>query len=136
MPLTQMFGFKTFVPLPRPLSPALPFHNLNFCPIKPKTPKQFSLHSQNNNLPNPEYDTSIKNGGGFNGRSRLNLNWADLVLDPDPNNMVAVGLIGILALTVVQVLWQLLVISFAILATALKYAVVAALLVFILITLL
>ncbi|CAI9773036.1 unnamed protein product [Fraxinus pennsylvanica] len=135
-----MLGFKPFVPSPLPLSPVLPFHNLNFCPIKPKTPKQFSLHSQNdnrdNNLSNSEYDASSKNGGGVNGRSRLNLKWTDLVLDPDPNNIVAVGLIGILTLTVVQVLWQLLVITFAILITALKYTAVAALLVCILITIL
>jgi hypothetical protein len=37
------------------------------------------------------------------------------MFDPDPNNVVAVGLTGVLAWASVQVLWQLFVISFAIL---------------------
>ncbi|KAL2525947.1 hypothetical protein Adt_11001 [Abeliophyllum distichum] len=139
MPLKQMLGFKAFAPLPpisRPLSPILPFHNLNFRPKKPKPRKQFSVHSQNNNGQSSEHDSSSNNVGGVNGRSRLNLRWADLLLDPNPDNIVAVGLTGILTWAGVQVLWQLLVIGIVILVTALKYTVVAALLVVILITLL
>ncbi|CAI9091267.1 OLC1v1026242C1 [Oldenlandia corymbosa var. corymbosa] len=79
------------------------------------------------------------NGGGGTGenrRPRLNLKWVDLLLDPDPDNVVAVGLTGVLAWASVQVLWQLFVISIAIMLAALKYSFVAALLIFILITLL
>lgn len=64
------------------------------------------------------------------------IRWGDLLLDPDPDNIVAVGLTGLLTWASVQVLWQLFVISFAILVAALKYSFIAALLVFILITLL
>lgn len=62
--------------------------------------------------------------------------WRDLVVDPDPDNVLAVGLTGAVAWASVQVLWQLLFISLAILVAALKYSFVAALLLFILITLL
>lgn len=75
------------------------------------------------------------NGNG-NGRPRLNLKWIDLLIDPDPDNVVAVGLTGVLAWASVQVLWQLFVISVAIILAALKYSFIAALLIFILITLL
>lgn len=71
-----------------------------------------------------------------NGRPRLNLKWIDLLIDPDPENVVAVGLTGVLAWASVQVLWQLFVISVAIILAALKYSFIAALLIFILITLL
>ncbi|KAI5648470.1 hypothetical protein M9H77_34475 [Catharanthus roseus] len=75
------------------------------------------------------------NGNG-NGRPRLNLKWIDLLIDPDPDNVVAVGLTGVLAWASVQVLWQLFTISIAIVLAALKYSFIAALLIFILITLL
>lgn len=65
----------------------------------------------------------------------LGFNWRKL-LDPDPDNVLALGLTGILTWASVQVLWQLLFISFAILVAALKYSFIAALLVFILIALL
>lgn len=58
------------------------------------------------------------------------------MLDPNPDNIVAVGLTGLLTWASVQVLWQLFVISAAIVLAALKYSIVAALLIFILITLL
>lgn len=67
---------------------------------------------------------------------RFNLRWADLLLDPNPDNIVAVGLTGLLTWASVHVLWQLLVISAAILFAALKYTLIAALLIFVLITLL
>ncbi|BAT96286.1 hypothetical protein LR48_Vigan02g042700 [Vigna angularis] len=65
----------------------------------------------------------------------LGFNWRKL-LDPDPDNVLALGLTGILTWASVQVLWQLLFISLAILVAALKYSFIAALLVFILIALL
>ncbi|MQL79372.1 hypothetical protein Taro_011821 [Colocasia esculenta] len=64
------------------------------------------------------------------------IRWRELLLDPDPENVLAVGLTGLLAWASVQVLWQLLFISLAILLAALKYSFIAALLLFILITLL
>ncbi|KAM3733037.1 hypothetical protein ACB098_11G104700 [Castanea mollissima] len=83
---------------------------------------------------------SNSNGGGGddwgkNGRPILNIRWGDL-LDPDPDNLLALALTGLLTWASVQVLWQLFFISLAILLAALKYSFVAALLLFILITLL
>lgn len=74
-------------------------------------------------------------GLGKNGRPILNIRWGDL-LDPDPDNLLALALTGLLTWASVQVLWQLFFISLAILLAALKYSFVAALLLFILITLL
>ncbi|XP_030530426.1 uncharacterized protein LOC115740912 [Rhodamnia argentea] len=81
-------------------------------------------------------------GGGGDGDGELksdrplfNLRLRDL-LDPDPDNILAVGLTGLLAWASVQVLWQLCFVSVAILVAALKYSFIAALLLFILITLL
>lgn len=68
-------------------------------------------------------------------RPIFNLKLGDL-LDPDPDNAVAVGLTCVLTWASVQVLWQLLFISLAILVAALKYSFIAALLIFILIALL
>ncbi|CAA6660730.1 unnamed protein product [Spirodela intermedia] len=64
------------------------------------------------------------------------IRWRELLLAPDPDNVLAVGLTGILAWASLQVLWQLVFISLAILVAALKYSFIAALLLFILITLL
>ncbi|KAJ0973449.1 hypothetical protein J5N97_021408 [Dioscorea zingiberensis] len=72
---------------------------------------------------------------GEQQRPVFKLRWRDL-LDPDPDNILAVGLTGVLAWASVQVLWQLFFISLAILLAALKYSFIAALLLFILITLL
>ncbi|CAL9075256.1 unnamed protein product [Musa acuminata var. zebrina] len=55
---------------------------------------------------------------------------------PDPENIAAVALTGLLTWASVQVLFQLFVISVAILLAAVKYSFVAALLLIILITLL
>ncbi|XP_021763703.1 uncharacterized protein LOC110728364 [Chenopodium quinoa] len=64
------------------------------------------------------------------------LRWTDLLLDPDPDNVLAVGLTGLLTWASVQVVWQLLTVSLAIVIAALKYSFVAALLIFILVALL
>lgn len=79
-------------------------------------------------------------GGGSDDSKRdprplFNLRWSDL-LYPDADNFLAVGLAGLFTWASVQVLWQLLLISLAILVAALKYSFIAALLIFILITLL
>ncbi|KAL0340643.1 UNVERIFIED_CONTAM: hypothetical protein Sradi_4581100 [Sesamum radiatum] len=131
---------------PFPPNPIPPLQNPNFLSISTTlrksqlpNPKQFRIHAQNNNNENRNDGPPTGNGEEEkvkNGRPRLNLRWADLVLDPDPDNLVAVGLTGLLTWASVQVLWQLFVISAAILIAALKYTIVAVLLIFILITLL
>ncbi|XP_020574173.1 uncharacterized protein LOC110038029 [Phalaenopsis equestris] len=71
-------------------------------------------------------------------RDRLpafNLRWWDL-LNPDPENILSVGLTGLLIWASVQVLWQLFIVSFAIVLAALKYSFIAAVLLLILLTLL
>jgi ABC-type multidrug transport system fused ATPase/permease subunit len=85
---------------------------------------------------NGEEDDDLKKNKGGDERPRFNLRWSELLFDPDPDNVVAVGLTGVLAWASVQVLWQLFVISFAILIAAVKYSFIAALLIFFLITLL
>lgn len=106
----------------------------------------------NTHTPNPRNRTRLvgfaENGNGLNGSDagedmkkddglpRFNLSWKDLLLNPDPDNLLAVGLTGLLTWASVQVLWQLFCISLAILLAALKYSFIAALLIFILITLL
>ncbi|XP_027162078.1 uncharacterized protein LOC113762715 [Coffea eugenioides] len=97
------------------------------------------LKDNNTNSNGIDGDNGGENGKNGNGNGRgpgLNLKWVDLLLNPDPDNVAAVGLTGVLAWASVQVLWQLFVISIAILLAALKYSFIAALLIFILITLL
>ncbi|KAL1542327.1 hypothetical protein AAHA92_26439 [Salvia divinorum] len=134
------------LPPPPPLissfnSKPLPFQISNFPSIsispKKSRPNRTLIHAQNGGDKGKELPKE-KSGdeNGKNGQPRLNLRWKDLLLDPDPDNIVAVGLTGLLTWASVQVLWQLVVISAAIVLAALKYTIVAALLVFILITLL
>ena len=59
-----------------------------------------------------------------------------MLLDPDPDNVLSVGLTGLLTWASAQVVWQLLAVSFSIVVAALKYSFVAALLIFILVALL
>ncbi|KAK8945751.1 hypothetical protein KSP40_PGU014327 [Platanthera guangdongensis] len=82
----------------------------------------------------------VEAGGGPSEMRRarqtaFNFRWRDL-LNPDPENILAVGLTGLLTWASVQVLFQLFFISIAIVLAALKYSFIAALLLFILIALL
>ncbi|GAA0166944.1 hypothetical protein LIER_40281 [Lithospermum erythrorhizon] len=148
------------LPTIRPPFALTPLHSFNFSPLplkKSRTTKRttfttYAAEKQNNddgkdkangssNMKNDKASNGNgeknngKDGKG-NGRLRLNLRWVDLFLDPDPDNIVAVGLTGLLTWASVSVLWQLFVISLAILLAALKYSLVAALLILILIALL
>ncbi|XP_058182576.1 uncharacterized protein LOC131300658 [Rhododendron vialii] len=137
-------------PLP-PLTPTPkpPYPTLKFQPrTNPRKPRKFQIFAENGNGPSRDPKEEREEEGGFkkekekeedvksNGRPTFNLSWADLVLDPDPDNILAVGLTGILAWASALVLWQLFFISLAIIVAALKYSFIAALLIFILITLL
>ncbi|ESW17514.1 hypothetical protein PHAVU_007G245300 [Phaseolus vulgaris] len=144
------------------LKPSLPLsHSFPFSSSLSLTPFSFSLSSKphpllsfatnNNNKdlreqgntqqPQPEPPNASKeqqekvNDSSNQRLPILGFNWRNL-LDPDPDNILALGLTGILTWASVQVLWQLLFISLAILVAALKYSFIAALLVFILIALL
>ncbi|ONK56905.1 uncharacterized protein A4U43_C10F14500 [Asparagus officinalis] len=96
-----------------------------------------------NKPPKPRRSAVFAGGGEGEGEGEakqrrapsLNLRWREL-LDPDPENIVAIALTGLLTWASVQVLGQLFFISIAILLAALKYSFIAALLLFILITLL
>ena len=79
--------------------------------------------------------SSSNSNGQQQRRPLFGLKWSSL-LEPDPDNILALGLTGLLTWASVQVLWQLLFISLAILVAALKYSFIAALLIFILIALL
>ncbi|KDP45021.1 hypothetical protein JCGZ_01521 [Jatropha curcas] len=155
-----MLGFKFLSPPPLPSIASLPTPNLAFISFLPrthfkipKTQSRFLFFAQtNNNSPEPKLQEKEKlngftdnGGGGSNGggddpkkdRSPLlNIKWVELLLDPDPDNIIAVGLTGLLTWASVQVLWQLFIVSVSILVAALKYSFIAALLLFILITLL
>ncbi|KAL4337274.1 hypothetical protein AHAS_Ahas12G0093800 [Arachis hypogaea] len=82
-------------------------------------------------------DKEEQKPSGFNGeeeddkknfskerRTIFSLSW-NFLFDPDPDNVVAFGLIGILTWANVQVLWQLFN-SFAILVAVIKYSFIAA----------
>ncbi|KAJ4720641.1 Transmembrane protein [Melia azedarach] len=125
---------------------------ISFTPLsKPwQTPSKFVLFAQNSSNNNgitngngkKKQQQKQKQNGAVNGddlekdrRPGFNIKWGD-IFNPDPDNFFAVGLTGLLTWASVQVLWQLFIISLAILVAALKYSFIAALLLFILITLL
>lgn len=58
------------------------------------------------------------------------------LLDPDPQNMLTVAFTGLLTLAAFQILWQIFFVSLAIIVAALKYSLIAAILLFIIVTLL
>ncbi|KAH0714313.1 hypothetical protein KY284_007218 [Solanum tuberosum] len=101
--------------LPILQNPSITRTHFSFSPIHtPKSkicPKRkhflvFAAENGNNNTENQE--NGLKNNGSSNGngsndgngdgggKPRLNLRWMDLLLDPDPDNIVAVGLTGLL----------------------------------------
>ncbi|KAK9911947.1 hypothetical protein M0R45_035825 [Rubus argutus] len=91
-------------------------------PKSPKDPSDSYLKQQEREGEKEKEEGTGSNGGdemGKNGRSIFsNIRWGDLLLDPDPNNILAVGLTGLLTWASVQ------------------YSFIAAVLLFILITLL
>lgn len=125
-----------------------PFPKFQFLPFSQKMQKKFILHAnqetKNGLKTEPDNENGFKKDGledkedvkKENEMPKFNFRWVDLVLDPDPQNIVAVALTGLLTWASVQVLWQLFFISLAILVAALKYSFIAAILLFILITLL
>ncbi|XP_010446570.1 PREDICTED: uncharacterized protein LOC104729333 [Camelina sativa] len=118
------------------------YHHIDFCKSSPL------LKSRRTYAQNDDSSSSSTGGGGnrpvsssdddstkkdqFGGFS---FKWREL-LNPDQDNFVAVALAGVLTWASLQVLSQLFFISFAILVAALKYSFIAALLIFILVTLL
>ncbi|XAR52283.1 hypothetical protein NMG60_11020262 [Bertholletia excelsa] len=126
--------------------PQLPFLTLN-CEARrnPKKPRRFVIFAEKEKgfSEDPKDKEEIgkkENGNGNgkntekkrtdggeeedvrrNGRPSFSLRWVDLVLDPDPDNILAVGLTGILSWASVQVLWQILSVSLAVVVAALKY---------------
>ncbi|GER25238.1 netrin receptor DCC [Striga asiatica] len=86
----------------KPILPFFPLQNVNFHTL-PANHVKF----QHANLRKFRIDTKDGLNGGEdgkaeNGRPRLNLRWVNLVLDPDPDNIVAVGLTGLLTWASVQ----------------------------------
>ncbi|XP_047336720.1 uncharacterized protein LOC124940264 [Impatiens glandulifera] len=134
-----------FTPLPRflLLLPPNPKHSSISCLPSTSSP---SLTSKLNSKRSIVCASQGGNGNGIGStnddskeekeKNRVPAKWLELLIDPDPNNVLAVGLTGLLAWASVQVLWQLFFISFAILVAALKYSFIAAFLLFILVTLL
>ncbi|KAI3734648.1 hypothetical protein L6452_14122 [Arctium lappa] len=155
----KMLGFITFTrthpissilitnPFPKQQSrfPSIQIDNISCLKSRRKKLRRFKASFSDDKEELSEKTTGDGGGGneeedlkkkGGDERPRFNLRWSELLFDPDPDNVVAVGLTGVLAWASVQVLWQLFVISFAILIAAVKYSFIAALLIFILITLL
>lgn len=119
---------------------------LTFKPRKPHPIPLFASSNNNNNNnevkekgENSQQQQQQQSPSSSNGQEQkrplFGFNWSNL-LDPDPDNVLALGLTGLLTWASVQVLCQLLFISFAIIVAALKYSFIAALLIFILIALL
>ncbi|KAL2326695.1 hypothetical protein Fmac_025753 [Flemingia macrophylla] len=135
-PLSHPFPFTSPLPLkphplflsPKPHHPLLSFANNNNDLREQGKTQQEEPPNQQDEKAN-DWSKQRRPILGFN------FNWSTL-LDPDPDNVLALGLTAILTWASVQVLWQLLFISFAILVAALKYSFIAALLLFILIALL
>lgn len=143
-------------PLSRPLKEThlyFPYGFLkSYAPRRPTRVLTLASNDNNNTNelrkdPNERKENSQKREGlGANGRDGLgkengrsifnSIRWSELLLNPDPDNILAVGLTGLFTWASIQVLWQLLFISLAILFAAIKYSFIAALLIFILITLL
>ncbi|KAK2976366.1 hypothetical protein RJ640_014197 [Escallonia rubra] len=126
-----MWGCSTISPSQFPISfpqsshsvskplPFQPIRNLNFHPsfLKAETqrnPRKFLVYAEENgkgvNTERGE-NGDEKNGNGGDEdirkgerRARFSLNWMDLLLDPDPDNIVAVGLTALLTWASVQVL--------------------------------
>ncbi|KAH7287117.1 hypothetical protein KP509_32G038800 [Ceratopteris richardii] len=57
----------------------------------------------------------------------MDINWGD-ILNPTPENLLALLLTGLLGLAIVQIFWQLLLVAVTITLAALKYSVIAAIL--------
>ncbi|CAI8602036.1 unnamed protein product [Vicia faba] len=121
--------------------------SLTFRPRKPHPLPLFASSNNNNNnqvnekggnsqQPQQQAPSSSSSSNGQEQKRPLfGFNWSNL-LDPDPDNVLALGLTALLTWASVQVLCQLFFISFAIILAALKYSFIAALLIFILIALL
>ncbi|XP_048442446.1 uncharacterized protein LOC125478344 [Pyrus x bretschneideri] len=152
-------GLTALTHPPIPKLPSIPLPSLqthlNFSynsPLKteiPKIPKRFVVFANNDN--GLEQDSNSKEkveekgkdeGIGSDGSGSVddlgknqqplfgNIRWGDLLPDPDPNNVLAVGFTGLLTWVSVQVLS----IASAMLVVVCKYSFIAVVLLFILIT--
>jgi hypothetical protein len=146
-----MLGLTNFIPSSSLSIPSLRYQPQYFSTISitfnSRKPRPLPLSASNNNNnsngvkeedKNSQQQPPPSSSGQEQKQEKLplfGLNWSSL-LDRDPDNVLALGLTGILTWASVQVLWQLLFISLAILVAALKYSFIAALLIFILIALL
>ncbi|ESQ53261.1 hypothetical protein EUTSA_v10026523mg [Eutrema salsugineum] len=139
-----MLSLRPLVPITfktRRFSLNIPHHHVHFC----KSPSKLMTYAQNGGGNDSANESSgggnrpvsndVGNGPKKDRFAGFSFRWGDL-LNPDPDNFVAVGLAGVLTWASLQVLSQLFFISFAILVAALKYSFIAALLIFILVTLL
>ncbi|PNX70504.1 hypothetical protein L195_g057459 [Trifolium pratense] len=132
-PQSSFFNPPPRKPLPLFVAAAASNNNNNNNGVKESQQQQQQPQpssSSGSNSSNGQEEQQRKPSSYFFG-----LNWSNL-LDPDPDNLLALGLTGLLTWASVQVLFQLLFISLAILVAALKYSFIAALLIFILIALL
>lgn len=111
--------------------PPIQTHSLSHLQLKLRTnPRGFNASFSD------ESNSDNNNGDVEDEVPRVNLRWSELVLDPDRDNVVAVGLTGALVLAGVRVLWKLFVVTMAILIAAVKYTFVGVVLIFVVITLL
>lgn len=135
-----MLTLKPFVPItlkPR-FSYKIPHHHhIHFfkSPLKFRTYAQNGGNDESSGGGNRPVSSDDGNGSKKDQFAGFSFKWGEL-LNPDQDNFVAVGLAGVLTWASLQVLSQLFFISFAILVAALKYSFIAALLIFILVTLL
>eukprot|EP00252_Welwitschia_mirabilis_P017982 TRINITY_DN40118_c0_g1_i1.p1 TRINITY_DN40118_c0_g1~~TRINITY_DN40118_c0_g1_i1.p1 ORF type:complete len:205 (-),score=14.87 TRINITY_DN40118_c0_g1_i1:90-626(-) len=85
------------------------------------------------------WDSFLSGNGGEDPNANFGVSsfaWRDLLDPQDPDNMLAIALTGILSWATFQILWQLFFVSIAIVVAAVKYSLIAAILLLILITLL
>ncbi|CAN8328519.1 unnamed protein product [Cochlearia groenlandica] len=136
-----MLTLKPLV-MPITLKPRFLFNNphhrrIHFCksPLNLRTYAQKDGKGSTKESSNDGNRPVGDNGSNKDGFGGFNFSLGDL-LKPEQDNFAAVGLAGVLTWASLQVLSQLFLISFAILVAALKYSFIAALLIFILVTLL
>ncbi|EOA17628.1 hypothetical protein CARUB_v10005993mg [Capsella rubella] len=135
-----MIALRAFVPLT--LKPRFSYttphhHRIHFfkSPLKVRTYAQNGGSDESTSGGSRTVSSDDGNGSKKDQFGGFSFKWGEL-LNPDQDNFVAVALAGVLTWASLQVLSQLFFISFAILVAALKYSFIAALLIFILVTLL
>jgi len=124
----------------QPLFQFLSFQTNDFSYIQLKSRRKnhrgFIVSSSEESKVNGDDEEYLREKGGGDELPGVNLRWSELLLDPDRDNVVAVGLTGALAWAGIQVLRQLFMVAMATLIAGVKYTFIGVLLIFVVVALL